>query len=123
MISLGQLGKTAGIIIGTAAGLAGVGAIAALRRPLPRTSGTLPLSGLRAPVKVIRDRWGVPHIYAATNEDLFMAQGYVHAQDRLWQMEFQRRAASGQLAELFGAVALELRPICTRAGLQTHRRT
>lgn len=107
MISLGQLGKTAGIIIGTAAGLAGVGAIAALRRPLPRTSGTLPLPGLQAPVKVIRDRWGVPHIYASTSEDLFMAQGYVHAQDRLWQMEFQRRAASGQLAELFGAVALD----------------
>jgi penicillin amidase len=107
MISLGQLGKTAGIIIGTAAGLAGVGAIAALRRPLPRTSGTLPLPGLQAPVKVIRDRWGVPHIYAATSEDLFMAQGYVHAQDRLWQMEFQRRAASGQLAELFGTIALD----------------
>lgn len=107
MISLGQLGKTAGIIIGTAAGLAGVGAIAALRRPLPRTSGTLPLPGLQAPVRVIRDRWGVPHIYAANSEDLFMAQGYVHAQDRLWQMEFQRRAASGQLAEVFGAVALD----------------
>lgn len=107
MIALGQLGKTAGIIIGTAAGLAGVGAIAALRRPLPRTSGTLPLPGLQAPVKVIRDHWGVPHIYASTSEDLFMAQGYVHAQDRLWQMEFQRRAASGQLAELFGAVALD----------------
>ncbi|MDW8212651.1 MAG: penicillin acylase family protein [Roseiflexaceae bacterium] len=107
MISLGQLGKTAGIIIGTAAGLAGVGAIAALRRPLPRTSGTLPLPGLQAPVRVIRDRWGVPHIYAANSEDLFMAQGYVHAQDRLWQMEFQRRAASGQLAELFGAIALD----------------
>jgi len=107
MISLGQLGKAAGIVIGTAAGLAGVGAIAALRRPLPRTSGTLPLPGLSAPVQVIRDRWGVPHIYAASSEDLFMAQGYVHAQDRLWQMEFQRRAALGQLAELFGAIALD----------------
>lgn len=107
MISLGQLGKAAGIVIGTAAGLAGVGAIAALRRPLPRTSGTLPLPGLSAPVQVIRDRWGVPHIYAASTEDLFMAQGYVHAQDRLWQMEFQRRAALGQLAELFGAIALD----------------
>jgi len=48
MISFGQLGKAAGIVIGTAAGLAGVGAIAALRRPLPRTSGTLPLPGLKA---------------------------------------------------------------------------
>jgi penicillin G amidase len=107
MISLGQIGKTAGILLGTAAGLAGVGALAALRRPLPRTSGTLPLPGLQAPVQVIRDRWGVPHIYAASNADLFMAQGYIHAQDRLWQMEFQRRVAFGELAELFGAVALD----------------
>lgn len=107
MISLGQLGKAAGILIGTAAGLAGVGALAALRRPLPRTSGTLPLPGLSASVQVIRDRWGVPHVYAATSSDLFMAQGYVHAQDRLWQMEFQRRAALGHLAELFGSIALD----------------
>jgi penicillin amidase len=58
-------------------------------------------------VHVIRDRWGVPHIYANNSADLFAAQGYVHAQDRLWQMEFQRRVALGQLAELFGAVALD----------------
>ncbi|MEN9938205.1 MAG: hypothetical protein RLZZ387_4784 [Chloroflexota bacterium] len=107
MISLGQIGKTAGILLGTAAGLAGIGALAALRRPLPRTSGTLPLPGLQSPVQVIRDRWGVPHIYAACNADLFMAQGYVHAQDRLWQMEFQRHVAYGELAELFGAIALD----------------
>jgi penicillin G amidase len=107
MISLGQIGKTAGILLGTAAGIAGVGALAALRRPLPRTSGTLPLPGLEAPVQVMRDRWGVPHIYARSSADLFTAQGYCHAQDRLWQMEFQRRVAYGQLAELFGAVALD----------------
>ncbi|HMP39855.1 MAG TPA: penicillin acylase family protein [Roseiflexaceae bacterium] len=107
MISLGQIGKVAGILIGTAAGLAGVGAVAAMRRPIPRTSGTLPLPDLSAAVQVIRDRWGVPHIYADSATDLFMAQGYVHAQDRLWQMEFQRRVAAGQLAELFGNIALD----------------
>jgi penicillin amidase len=107
MFSLGQIGKAAGILIGTAAGLAGMGAVAAMRRPLPRTSGMLPLSGLGAPVQVIRDRWGVPHVYADSAHDLFAAQGYVHAQDRLWQMEFQRRVGAGQLAELFGKIALD----------------
>jgi penicillin amidase len=77
------------------------------RRPLARHSGTLAVPGLQAPVEVIRDRWGVPHIYARSQQDLFFAQGYVHAQDRLWQMEFQRRAASGRLAEVFGRIALD----------------
>jgi penicillin amidase len=101
----GRIGKTAGIVLG-AAGLAGVGATIALRRPLPRTTGALRLPGLSAPVNVLRDHWGVPHIYAANNADLFMAQGYVHAQDRLWQMEFQRRIGNGQMSELFGPLAL-----------------
>ncbi|MFQ5814842.1 MAG: penicillin acylase family protein, partial [Anaerolineae bacterium] len=57
-------------------------------RPLPRISGTVRVKGLRGKVEVIRDRWGIPHIYAENEEDLFFAQGYVHAQDRLWQMEF-----------------------------------
>ncbi|HEX9370916.1 MAG TPA: penicillin acylase family protein, partial [Roseiflexaceae bacterium] len=107
MGSFKRIGATAGFVLGAAAGLAGVGLLAALRRSLPRTSGTLELPGLEAPVQVLRDRWGVPHIYARSNADLFMAQGYVHAQDRLWQMEFQRRTGYGQLAEIFGPVALE----------------
>ncbi|MDH7487008.1 MAG: penicillin acylase family protein [Anaerolineae bacterium] len=78
-----------------------------LRRPLPKTKGTLRVSGLKTPVEIIRDRWGVPHITASSVEDLFFAQGYVHAQDRLWQMELQRRYPSGRLAEVFGEVALE----------------
>ncbi len=105
MANLTRIAKAASAVVG-AAGLAGLGAAAALRRPLPRTSGTLRLPGLHAPVKVLRDRWGVPHIYAANVPDLFMAQGYVHAQDRLWQMEFQRRLARGELAEILGEVAL-----------------
>ena len=77
------------------------------RRRLPQIEGTLAMAGLSAPVEVIRDRWGVPHIYAADAHDLFFAQGFVHAQDRLWQMEVNRRMATGRLSELFGQVALD----------------
>lgn len=101
-----HVGRLLGVTLGAAAGLAGVGAMAALRRPLPKTKGAVQVPGLQGRVQVLRDRWGVPHIYAATNRDLFMAQGYVHAQDRLWQMEMHRRLGHGQLAELFGPIAL-----------------
>ncbi|MGN6671752.1 MAG: penicillin acylase family protein, partial [Thermomicrobiales bacterium] len=70
----------AGIAAGVAAGLVGVaaaGARVALRRPLPQTTGQLAMPGLNAPVEVLRDRWGVPHIYAASNADLFFSQGFV----------------------------------------------
>ncbi len=77
-------------------------------RPLPKINGTVRVKGLSGKVEVIRDRWGVPHIYAEDGEDLFFAQGYVHAQDRLWQMEFHRRLASGTLAEIAGGMALEV---------------
>jgi penicillin amidase len=107
MPSYARLGRAAALTVGAALGLAGAGAVAALRRPLPRTAGRLALPGLSAPVEVIRDRWGVPHIYAHSFADLFMAQGFVHAQDRLWQMEFQRRLGHGQLAEVFGPIALD----------------
>ena len=75
------------------------------RRRLPQTAGTLRLPGLEAAVEVVRDRWGVPHIYAESTHDLMVAQGFVHAQDRLWQMDFQRRLVAGRLAEVLGAVA------------------
>ena len=68
-----------------------------------RTKGRMLVPGLNAAVEVIFDRWGVPHIYAANVRDLMFAQGFVHAHDRLWQMEFQRRLIAGRLAELFGA--------------------
>ncbi len=73
-----------------------------ITRSHPQTSGTLKLPGLQGKVEVIRDRNGVPHIYADSVDDLYMAQGYVHAQDRLWQMEFNRHVGLGRLAELFG---------------------
>ena len=64
------------------------------------------LQGLHAPVEVIRDRWGVPHIYASNVPDVLFAQGFVHAEDRLWQMEFNRRLVAGRLAEVLGATPL-----------------
>ncbi len=76
------------------------------RRSLPQTDGTLRLAGLEGPVEVIRDRWGVPHIYARSSRDLAFAQGYVHAQDRPWQMDFSRRLVAGRLSEVLGAVTL-----------------
>jgi len=57
-------------------------------------------------VEVIRDRWGIPHIYAQHTEDLFFAQGYVMAQDRLWQMEMWRRDKEGRMAEVLGPQAI-----------------
>ncbi len=77
------------------------------RRRLPQTDGTLHVPGLHAPVEIVRDRWGVPHIYAESLHDLIFAQGFVHAQDRLWQMEINRRTATGRLSELFGEIALD----------------
>jgi penicillin amidase len=73
------------------------------RRRLPQTDSEIRLPGLEAPVEVVRDRWGVPHIYADTSQDLMFAQGFTHAQDRLWQMDFQRRLVSGRLSEVMGA--------------------
>src|SRR5688572_31500155 len=72
------------------------------RASLARIDGTIAVSGLRDSVEVIRDRWGVPHIYARNTDDLFFAQGFVQAQDRLWQMEMYRRTYEGHLAEILG---------------------
>lgn len=88
-------------------GALGVVAFAALRRSLPQTRGRIQLANLHNPVEVLRDTWGVPHIYAQDTHDLFMAQGFVHAQDRLWQMESQRRLGYGRLSELVGARAID----------------
>lgn len=71
-------------------------------RPLPQVDGSVSLRGLHGEVSVERDKWGVPHVRAASLEDLVEAQGYVVAQDRLWQMDILRRAALGNLAEVLG---------------------
>jgi len=79
-----------------------------VRRSWPWVEGRLEVPGLQARVEVIRDGAGVPHIYAANDHDLLFAQGYVHAQDRLWSMDFDRRLASGTLSEVIGAQTARL---------------
>jgi penicillin G amidase len=73
------------------------------RRALSQIEGVIAVPGLQDTVEVIRDRWGVPHIYARGTADLFFAQGLIHAQDRLWQMDLYRRTFEGRLAEIMGA--------------------
>jgi len=99
------------------AGLAGGAYYLFTRLPLPRKNGTLHLRGLHEPVEIITDRYGVPHIYAENEDDLYFAQGFVHAQDRLWQMDLNRRIGSGRLSEIFGPIALETDRFCRRLGL------
>jgi penicillin amidase len=77
-------------------------------RPLPQIDGSVSPPGLQQEVTVERDGWGVPHIRAATVEDLAEAQGYVMAQDRLWQMDLLRRVARGQLSEILGPTTLKI---------------
>ena len=74
---------------------------------LPRTEGITEIRGISSPVKIIRDAAGIPHIFASTDPDAFFALGYVHAQDRLWQMEMHRRIGAGRLSEIFGEKTLK----------------
>ena len=78
-----------------------------VRQSFPQMEGTLRLPGLKGSVDVHRDKAGIPHIYADTADDLFMAQGFVHAQDRFWEMDFRRHVTSGRLSELFGEATLD----------------
>ena len=87
--------------------LIGITGLILVRRPFPQTEGSLRVPGLHQQVEVFRDSYGVPHIYASNEHDLFMAQGFVHAQDRFWQMEFWRRSGSGTLSEILGPSGLE----------------
>ena len=98
-------------------GLAGGAFYVLMRRPLPKTKGEVHLRGLHEAVEVITDRYGVPHIYAQNEDDLFFAQGYIHAQERLWQMELNRRIGSGRLSEVFGQIALETDRFARRLGM------
>ncbi len=74
-----------------------------VRRSFPTVDGQVHLAGLHGRVDVVRDQWGVPQVYADDAHDLFLAQGYVHAQDRFWEMDVRRHITAGRLAELFGA--------------------
>ncbi len=103
--------------------LAGVGLSGAYawkktsNRYKPQINGGFKLSGLNDLVEVWRDTWGVPHIYAQNEHDLFYAQGFVQAQDRFWQMELHRRIGLGQTAALFGRKTLEIDRFIHRMGI------
>jgi len=97
----------AAAVVATLAVVATVGGVWAVRRSFPEYGGTLRLGGLGAPVTVYRDVNGIPQVYASSEADLFRAQGYLHAQDRFWEMDFRRHVTAGRVAELFGADQVE----------------
>ncbi len=101
LVAIGMVAALAAA--GCSSGSGSAGELA--RESLAKIDGTISLPGVKQPVEVIRDTWGVPHIYAKDDDDLFFAQGYVMAQDRLWQMEMWRRWHEGRLAEIFGPKA------------------
>ncbi len=125
---MGRLSKKsratrAGLLAGAAGtGLAAATAAAAwhwlARRPLPKQQGTIELGGLQGRVRVRRDRWGVPHIEADRERDLYYAQGFCHGQDRLWQMDFYRRVVEGRVSEMAGAEGLPLDRLMRTLGIR-----
>ena len=86
-------------------------------RSLPDYDGTWEVAGISAPVEIVRDTADVPHIFGATDQDVFFALGYAHAQDRLWQMIMLRRTAQGRLSELFGARTFQIDSLLRRFDL------
>jgi penicillin amidase len=103
------------------AGLAGAVILAGLLFvwwSLPVLSGTLALPGLRNYVRVVRDQWGIPHIFASDELDAFRALGFVAAQDRLFQMDIHRRVANGQVSEVLGAAALQIDELSRTLGFR-----
>ena len=105
------------VVVLVMAGAAGV--FYMVRRPFPQIDGTLRAAGLGAPVTIVRDHYGIPHIYASSPHDLFFAHGYVHAQDRLWQMESARMSVAGRTSELrVSKSALEADKLVRTIGLR-----
>jgi penicillin amidase len=103
---LGVLAAVLVLGVGAAAGFGAWRLDRALHASYPQTTGTLRIAGLGAAVTVDRDASGIPQIYAATPEDLFLTEGYVQAQDRFWQMDVSRHYAAGTLASVLGTTSL-----------------
>jgi penicillin amidase len=97
--------RLVGIFLAILAVIAAAGFVY-LRQSLPVWEGEMRVAGVGAPVEILRDRHGVPHIFARSEHDAHFALGFVHAQDRLWQMEMNRRTGAGRLAEALGPRAL-----------------
>jgi penicillin amidase len=113
----------AGLLVGAASvGLASASAAALwhrlARRPLPKQEGTIELEGLEGPVRVRRDRCGVPHIEARHEADVWFAQGFCHSQERLWQMDFYRRVVRGRLSEFAGRDGLPVDRLMRTLGIR-----
>lgn len=109
-----SLGRRIGIAaFGLVAGITVVALVAAgvvlwhVQRSFPQLDGEISVTGLEQPVTVQRDALGIPTVVAETAHDLFFAQGFVHAQDRFWEMDFRRHVTAGRLSELFGASQLD----------------
>ncbi len=123
------LGVLLKIILGVALLLIIAGALAffwfysTARGSLAQLDGAITLNGLQAPVSVVRDAHGVPHLAAANLPDLFFAQGYVTAQDRLWQMDLTRRAVGGEMAEIFPASSGPPQPVSRSTAAVRPRQT
>jgi penicillin G amidase len=107
-VPLRTFGRVFSWILGFLVIFAGAAAWWFVYRPLPRLDGSISIADLQHEVTVDRDVWGVPHIRAASVADVAEAQGYVMAQDRLWQMDLLRRVARGQLSEILGARTLAI---------------
>ena len=88
-------------------------------RSLPDYTKSLEVKGISAPIEIVRDNANVPHIFAATDADVFYGLGYAHAQDRLWQMTVMRRTVQGRLSEVFGIRTLEIDKLLRRFDLYT----
>src|SRR5690606_15697947 len=93
-----------------------------LRAALPDLTSTIESSALEGPVDIWRDQYGIPHIKAGSLHDAFFAQGFAHAQDRLWQMEFDRRRAMGRWSEVVGQSGLLFDRFARRAKLSDSAR-
>lgn len=124
---MGRSSKGGAARAGLIAGVAGTGLLSAglatawhrlARRPLPQQRGTIELAGLHGPVRVRRDRWGVPHVEAGDRADLYFAQGFCHAQDRLWQMDFYRRVVRGRVSEMAGPDGLAIDRLLRTLGIR-----
>lgn len=110
--------KVAGIVLASLILLAVIAGAWFIINPWPKTSGNLSVKGLQSQVTVNRDEWGVPQIYADNSHDLFLAQGYVHAQDRLFQMEINKRLGTGTLSEVVGYPGLDTDKVSRIMGLR-----
>jgi penicillin amidase len=111
-----RLGLGAAVLLLCAGVIGGV----MLRASLPQTNGTLAMPGLEKPVRVVRDSHGIPTIEASSQHDLYLALGFVHAQDRLFQMDLQRRVGAGRLSEAVGAAGIETDRLMRTLGLYRH---